>query len=182
MQGHWQVIELLVQYSSCNTAMKNKEGKTPSEVACTRTGSVDQDVKKKIQNLLQDRVYIPVFRIQDHSVPGFIGDPLSPSDPKIETIKPTSPSVSKSSSSLSFMSPKRHPLLSPFQSRPSNSINTFGDSPMIVVKNVNSNLPFMDQSSPVTSPMTIRALMGPLSPIDADKIKQEWKKSSNQKT
>ena len=181
--GHWQVIELLVQYSSCNTAMKNKEGKTPFEVACTRTGSVDQDIKKKIQNLLQDRVYIPVFRIQDHSVPGFIGDPLSPSDPKIETIKPisASPSISKTSSSSSspFMSPKRA-LLSPFHSRA--SMNTFGDSPMIVVKNVNSNLPFMDnQQSPVTSPMTIRALMGPLSPIDADKIKQEWKKSSSSK-
>ena len=31
---------------------------------------------------------------------------------------------------------------------------------------------------PLTSPLTVRALLGPVSPVDAAKIQQEWKKSS----
>ena len=34
------------------------------------------------------------------------------------------------------------------------------------------------ESSPLTSPLTVRALLGPVSPIDAAKIQLEWKKSN----
>jgi hypothetical protein len=33
-------------------------------------------------------------------------------------------------------------------------------------------------SDPLTSPLTVRALLGPVSPLDAVKIQQEWKKSN----
>ena len=176
--GHWPVIQLLVQYSSCDTTRLNRQDKTPADEACSRISPVDQDVKKKIQELLEDRVYIPVFRSEDHSVPGFIGDTLSPSDSNIESINvPTSSPSSTSRNHLNapVMSPKgNRNMLSPFR----NVNSTHCDSPMITVKNLNSNLPFSDKNSPVTSPITIKALMGPLSPADAEKIRQEWKKAS----
>jgi len=34
--GHLEVVKLLSEFSSCDTKRKNKEGLTPSEVACTR--------------------------------------------------------------------------------------------------------------------------------------------------
>ncbi len=40
---------------------------------------VDADVKKRIIDLLADRVYIPVYRVEDNTLPGYIGDPVSPS-------------------------------------------------------------------------------------------------------
>jgi hypothetical protein len=36
---------------------------------------VDQDVKRRIVDLLSDHVYIPVFRAVDFSDPAYIGDP-----------------------------------------------------------------------------------------------------------
>ena len=134
-------------------------GLTPSQVICERTSPVDQDVKRKILDLLEDKVYIPVFRADDLSVPGFIGDPLSPADSKIETLNVSSPSAKNPLSNL--LSPK----VSPFK-------GTYTDSPMITVKKS-----FLE-SSPVTSPVAIRALMGPLSPKDAEKVRLEWKKVS----
>ena len=54
--GHWQVIQLLVEFSSCDTKRKNKDGLTPDQVVCTRMASpIDTDVKKKIIDLLADR-------------------------------------------------------------------------------------------------------------------------------
>ena len=35
-------------------------------------------MKKKILDLLADRVYIPVYRVEDSSMPGYVGDPVSP--------------------------------------------------------------------------------------------------------
>ena len=32
--------------------------------------------------------------------------------------------------------------------------------------------------NPLTSPLTVRALLGPVSPVDAAKIQQEWRKNS----
>jgi hypothetical protein len=34
------------------------------------------------------------------------------------------------------------------------------------------------ESDPLTSPLAVRALLGPVSPLDAAKISHEWKKSS----
>ncbi len=45
--GHWPIVKFLVEFSSCDTARKNKEGLTPAEVACSRMGNSDQDVKSK---------------------------------------------------------------------------------------------------------------------------------------
>ena len=76
--GHWPIIQLLVDYSSCDTKRRNRDNLTPAEVACSRVSPVDSDVKKKIIDLLADRVYIPVYRAADYSMPGYVGDPVSP--------------------------------------------------------------------------------------------------------
>ena len=69
--GHWQVVQLLVEFSSCDTKRKNKDQLWPEQVVCSRAASpVDADVKKKILDLLADRVYIPVYRVEDSSMPG----------------------------------------------------------------------------------------------------------------
>lgn len=72
--GHWQVVQLLVEYSSCDTTRKNRDCLTPVEVVCSRVSSpADADVKKRIIDLLADRVYIPVYQVEDNSLPGYIG-------------------------------------------------------------------------------------------------------------
>ena len=171
--GHWQVVEFLVLYSSCDTRRKNGEEKTPAEVACSRMGHPDADVKKKILDLLADRVYIPVYRAEDQSIPGFIGAPISPNCNEDSSSSPLK------SNNLRLPMPAFNPLWSPLSPRTKSSPfrnNTYGDSPLIMVKNLDFNS--FEKGDPLTSPISIKALMGPLSPNDAEKVKNEWKKNS----
>jgi hypothetical protein len=176
--GHWEVVKLLVEFSSCDTKRLNRENQTPAQVSCSRMSKPDADFKKKIIDLLSDRVYIPVYRAIDQSLPGFIGEPWSPSNS--DNILASSPSRN------SLRPPSLNPMWSPMspRTRASPFKNTFGDSPLIVstvIKNLDSsfiNLEHSLENSPIRSPISFQAFMGPLSPIDADKVKNEWKKNS----
>jgi hypothetical protein len=58
--GCLDIVKLLVGFSSCNTKALNKAGHTPAEIACSRMGDYDVDVKKGIEKALEGMVYIPV--------------------------------------------------------------------------------------------------------------------------
>ena len=150
--GHWQVIQILVEYSSCDTKRTNRDGLTPAQVVCSRaTGGLDADVKSKILDLLADRFYIPVCRALDNASPGFIGEPVSPADLSKTEFKTSSPKLLRSPMSKAVL-----------------------NSPIVIRNDAQA-------SSPILSPITDRAYLGPLSPKNADLIKQEWKKNSLKK-
>lgn len=170
--GQWEVIQVLVDYNTCDTQRKNKEDMTPAQVACSRMDPKDKMtgvVKKKILQLLENKVYIPVYRYEDNCKPAFIGEQISslaannsvdhgPSSPGQESMKHLSVPISGRSPWLSPVSPYQRKQYQ-------------GDSPLIVLR-PNAT------SSPITSPVSLRAYLGPLSPQDADKAKSEWKKQS----
>ena len=79
--GALDVVALLVQFSSCDTKRLNKDGLTPAEIAGSRMAKKDTEVIKKILQLLSDNVYIPVYRVCDHSQPAYIGELWSPRRP-----------------------------------------------------------------------------------------------------
>ena len=149
--GHWQVIQILVEYSSCDTKRTNRDGLTPAQVVCSRATG-DADVKCKILDLLADRLYIPVCRALDNASPGFIGEPVSPAELSSTTeFKTSSPKLLRSPMSKAVM-----------------------NSPIVIRDDAQA-------SSPILSPITDRAYLGPLSPKDAELVKHEWKKNSLKK-
>ena len=165
--GHWQVVEILVQYSSCDVNRKNRDNLTPAEVVCSRTGNVDADIKRKILDLLADKVYIPIYRITDNSLPSWVGEPKENlfDSPISSPNDKFAPLVSSSPNNNRLKVPKTPNFQSPMSPQQRRTM----DSPLIILGK--------QGSSPIASPDSMRAYMGPLSPNDADKVKQEWKKT-----
>ena len=64
-------------------------------------------MKKKILDLLADRVYIPVYRVEDNSMPGYVGDPVSPTTSSSEfdfvPFSASSPAVTGRNSLISYV-------------------------------------------------------------------------------
>ena len=79
--GSLDVVALLVQFSSCDTKRLNKDGLPPADVTGSRMTNRDTEVEKKILQLLSDNLYIPVYRVCDHSQPAYIGEIWSPRRP-----------------------------------------------------------------------------------------------------
>ena len=79
--GSLDVVALLVQFSSCDTKRLNKDGLSPADVTCSRMSNKDTEVEKKILQLLSDNLYIPVYRVCDHSQPAYVGEIWSPRRP-----------------------------------------------------------------------------------------------------
>ena len=79
--GAIDVVALLVQHSSCDTKRLNKDGLTPSEIVGSRMLNRDSEIEKKICQLLSDNLYIPIYRVCDHSQPAFVGEIWSPRRP-----------------------------------------------------------------------------------------------------
>ena len=79
--GAIDVVALLVQYSSCDTKRLNKDEQTPSDIAGSRMANKDTEVERKIRQLLSDNLYIPIYRVCDHSQPAFVGEIWSPRRP-----------------------------------------------------------------------------------------------------
>ena len=63
--GSLEVVVVLAGYSSCDPARRNRDGLTPAEVACTRKGGEDKELKEAIVRALSGQVYIPVVRDLD---------------------------------------------------------------------------------------------------------------------
>ena len=82
----------------------------------SRMSPVDQDIKRRIVDILSDHVYIPVYRTLDQSCPAYVGEPYSPTKTSFE-FQPMAEAES---------SPK--PPMSPFGRSPSLG------SPLLVAK------------------------------------------------
>ena len=174
--GAVDVVAILAQYSSCDTKAKNKYDMTPADAAGTRMTQDDPQVVEQIQNLLSDHVYIPVFRVNDHSMPSFIGEPWSPRPNQPDggggiDLGGLSPVLirhqlddaslkSVSTSNKNFLSTPRP--LGPKQPK----------SPYVVTPKVTPTRS-LDQT---TSSLSVRGVLGPMSPLEAEKIKAEWKR------
>lgn len=90
--GALKVVELLVSYPQCDRNLRNKYGKTASEIICDRTDGNDlATLKHQIHLLLQDNYYVPVLRSEDNCMPPVIGEPFSPKSPLNLNVHPLSP-------------------------------------------------------------------------------------------
>uniref|UniRef100_A0A671S8D6 Ankyrin repeat and LEM domain-containing protein 2 n=1 Tax=Sinocyclocheilus anshuiensis TaxID=1608454 RepID=A0A671S8D6_9TELE len=75
-----EVVNILCSHPDIDKNCKNKYNQKPSEVICDRMkekGKV-QEVKRKINEYLEDRLYIPLLRATDNSSQPVIGAPWSP--------------------------------------------------------------------------------------------------------
>lgn len=179
--GHWPVVQLLVEFSSCDTSRTNKEHKTAADVACSRMDPSDADVKNKILELLLGRVYIPVYRVSDQSQPGYVGEPWSACSAKLTS----SPSVA--------FEPVQSRLLRQEEQQTSTLLNVSSSlspvrkspapgSPLLMATMTSSPIALSErhhrpESSPLTSPLVVQAMLGPVSPADANKVHDEWRKN-----
>uniref|UniRef100_A0A672PTR0 Ankyrin repeat and LEM domain-containing protein 2 n=1 Tax=Sinocyclocheilus grahami TaxID=75366 RepID=A0A672PTR0_SINGR len=86
-----EVVNILCSHPDIDKNCKNKYIQKPSEVICERMkekGKI-QEVKQKINEYLEDRLYIPLLRATDNSSQPVIGAPWSPEP--MENLSPRLP-------------------------------------------------------------------------------------------
>ena len=163
--GHLDIVRLLVAFSSCNTRALNKAGSTPAEVVCTRMGDYDADVKNEIKKALEGQVYIPVIRDCDFLTPGHLGETLHQGDEVVAQCIGNRSNLLIHSPMPGWNTPMRSPNnnnnRSPRRLTPGSPIALSPLSPA----NVRANNGFS----------SVQALLGPLSPQEASRVRSEWK-------
>uniref|UniRef100_A0A8C1ERD7 Ankyrin repeat and LEM domain-containing protein 2 n=1 Tax=Cyprinus carpio carpio TaxID=630221 RepID=A0A8C1ERD7_CYPCA len=85
------VVNILCSHPDIDKNCKNKYNQKPSEVVCERMkekGKI-QEIKQKINEYLEDRLYIPLLRATDNSSQPVIGAPWSPEP--MENLSPRLP-------------------------------------------------------------------------------------------
>ena len=168
--GCLDIVRLLVGFSSsCDTMKLNKAGNTPAEVACTRMGDYDVDVKKEIKKALEGQVYIPVIRDCDLLTPGYLGETLHQGDELVaQCLGQTSPLI-------------HSPVPHGWNTTPTTRSPDANRSPNL------RRLASPVTLSPARSPAGVRAnnglsavqaLLGPLSPHEAPRVRNEWRAST----
>jgi len=55
------------------------------QVICSRVSSPEAGLRQALENLLDDRFYVPVLRSEDNSVQAAVGEPFSPACPLVGT-------------------------------------------------------------------------------------------------
>ncbi|XP_066603400.1 ankyrin repeat and LEM domain-containing protein 2 [Prorops nasuta] len=91
--GHKEIVRLLVSYSQCIRTVKNKYDQLPIEIICSRRCQEDEELKKEIRILLEDKYYVPVLRSEDNSLQPVIGELFSPISPLKLNVDPISPRI-----------------------------------------------------------------------------------------
>ncbi|XP_077559143.1 ankyrin repeat and LEM domain-containing protein 2 isoform X1 [Haemaphysalis longicornis] len=89
--GCFEAVELLVAQPECDRNRLNKEGQTPREIICLRLPSASASLKNKMDALFEERLFVPVLRSEDHSVPPTVGEPFSPDASPVHHSPVTSP-------------------------------------------------------------------------------------------
>ncbi len=178
--GAVDIVRLLVGFSSCNTLALNKHGHTPAEVACTKMGDYDADVKEQIGKALEGQVYIPVFRDCNLYEPGYLGDTLQPGNDIVpRCLGNLNPLLH--SPVPGWRSPRHSPSKTPPATRRRLSGVTPPKSPLLLRSPAAGGSP--TTSSPLTAAtqnnlLSVRAFLGPLSPNDANQVRNEWQRST----
>lgn len=85
------VVNILCSHPDIDKNCRNKYDQKPSEVVCERMKEKgkSQEVKQKINEYLEDRLYIPLLRATDNSSQPVIGAPWSPEP--MENLSPRLP-------------------------------------------------------------------------------------------
>lgn len=80
--GSVGVVEILISYPQCKLT-KNSDGYFPKDIICSRAKSKNNtpEIKKAIEDLFQDRFFVPVLRAVDNSTPPVVGDPFTITNP-----------------------------------------------------------------------------------------------------
>ncbi|KAK8788717.1 hypothetical protein V5799_021507 [Amblyomma americanum] len=97
--GCFEAVELLVALPECDRSRLNKEGQTPQQIICDRLPSASAELRRRIDSLFEERVFVPVLRSEDNSMAPTIGEPFSPEASPMRG----SPVTSPRDSSLSVM-------------------------------------------------------------------------------
>ncbi|XP_077984135.1 uncharacterized protein LOC144438829 isoform X2 [Glandiceps talaboti] len=84
--GNVDVVEVLSTYPALDRQLKNSDGHTASEIACSRSGP--PEAKDKIVALLKDQYYVPLLRAVDNATLPVIGEPWSPDTEIHQTSSP----------------------------------------------------------------------------------------------
>jgi hypothetical protein len=56
------------------------------QIICSRVSSSEAGLRRDLENLLDDRFYVPVLRSEDNSVQAAVGEPFSPACPLVGNI------------------------------------------------------------------------------------------------
>ena len=88
---------MLVAQPLCDKTAKNKQGKTPYEVICTRS-AVDSAARKPLVSLFENTCYLPLYRDDEGAAPPRLGKPEQTPSPKnlAACVGPVSPTVAAS--------------------------------------------------------------------------------------
>ncbi|KAL7724466.1 hypothetical protein ACLKA6_004011 [Drosophila palustris] len=84
--GHIAMVEVLTSYPQCKS-LRNTEGMYPKDIICQRAQNASPDVFKKLELLLSEPHYVPVFRAVHNELPPHVGQPFTPNDPPIMQYK-----------------------------------------------------------------------------------------------
>ncbi|KAL1428825.1 hypothetical protein MTO96_002544 [Rhipicephalus appendiculatus] len=76
--GCYEAVELLVALPECDRNRRNKEGQTPREIVCDRLPSASADLKRRMDSLFEERLFVPVLRSEDNSVAPTVGGTILP--------------------------------------------------------------------------------------------------------
>lgn len=89
--GCYEAVELLVALPECDRNRLNKEGQTPRQIICDRLPSATADLKKRMDLLFEERLFVPVLRSEDNSMAPTVGEPFSPNASPMHGSPVTSP-------------------------------------------------------------------------------------------
>ncbi|XP_075154892.1 ankyrin repeat and LEM domain-containing protein 2 [Haematobia irritans] len=89
--GNVEMVEVLLSYPECKLT-RNNEGRLAENIICERS-SIKDGKFNKIQELFNERYYVPVLRCVDSSIPAQIGQPFAANNPPQLNCDPLSPEV-----------------------------------------------------------------------------------------
>ncbi|KAI5732669.1 hypothetical protein M8J76_002932 [Diaphorina citri] len=93
--GSVECVKRLIGCAKIQTSVRNKEGKTPLDVVCSRCSGASEDLKSSIRKLLsEDQYYVPIWRSSDACDIPLVGTPCKTNvTPNKVSVSPFTPIV-----------------------------------------------------------------------------------------
>lgn len=92
--GAVDVVKVLISYPTCKMKL-NVDGMYPKDIVCSRMpeGPTKSDVKKEIEDALEEKYFVPILRALDNSTQPIIGEPFTTATMPNLKSDPKSPSL-----------------------------------------------------------------------------------------